>query len=257
MKSLNVFAREHPVGFVAAVEGGIVALGLLTLAVQNVFGLQGLGPVGLLYLMLTLATVALVQLMGWWQRIGYGPVERTSDLYYYLVPLLPALLNLVGGLFASGFALPSLGAILGALLVTAMFAFVLETLFRGVMLTALRDRDPWVVALSTAVLFSLTLWLTNVLFGTSQDAGSILFQIFVEFAIGFGFAAVVLRKKIIWPLVIASFLTQFFGAIFQGAATSITLTDALVDLAVVIVFVGYGVWLLLFDRGPRRTAPAY
>ncbi len=254
MKSLNVFAREHPLGFVAAVEGGIVVLGLFTLAVQNVFAMQGLGPVGLLYLMLTIATVALVQFMGWWERIGYGPVEHTPDLYYYAVPFLPALLNLIGGVIASGFALPSLGAVLGALLVTAMFAFVLETLFRGVMVTALHDMDPWLVALGTAVLFSATLWFTNVLFGTSQDTGSILFQIIVEFAIGFGFAAVVLRKKVLWPLVVASFFTQFFGAIFQGAATTITTTDAIVDLAVVIIFVAYGAWLLLYDKSARGAA---
>jgi hypothetical protein len=54
--------------------------------------------------------------------------------------------------------------------------------------------------------------------------------------------------------VIASFFTQFFGAIFQGAATTITTTDAIVDLAVVIIFVGYGAWLLLYDRGARRPA---
>jgi hypothetical protein len=251
MKSLNVFAREHPLGFVAAVEGGIVLVGLFTLAVQNIFAMQAAAPQAVLFLLLTLATVALVQLMGWWQRIGYVPVEQSGDLYYYAVPLLPALINLIGVIVAGGFVF-GIGPILEAVLVSAMVAFVLETLFRGVILTALRDRDPWVVALVTAVLFSFTLWFASVIFGTSQDTGVILLQLPVEFAIGFAFAAVVLRKRVLWPLVIATFLTQFFGAL--GATPTVAVADVLISLALVIIFVAYGAWLLLYDRSARKPA---
>jgi CAAX protease family protein len=79
----------------------------------------------------------------------------------------------------------------GLILLALMIGFVEESVFRGLMLTALREPGEWWAIVVTSVLFGVT-HLANVLAGaTLLETVS---QVAYSVAIGVAFAALVLRK---------------------------------------------------------------
>ena len=107
----------------------------------------------------------------------------------------PVILNVVPGLQFTGAAEAT-----GLLLLALMVGFVAESVFRGLMLTALRERGVWRAIIVTSVLFGLT-HLANVLAGATVL--ETISQVAYTIAFGVAFAALVLRTGIIGPLVLA------------------------------------------------------
>ena len=122
--------------------------------------------------------------MGRWRSIGFRAPRRRRDLLYFLVPFLPVILNVVPGLQFIGAA-----EVTGLLLLALMVGFVEESVFRGLMLTALRERGVWRAIIATSVLFGLT-HLANVLAGATVL--ETISQVAYTIAFGVAFAALVL-----------------------------------------------------------------
>ena len=137
----------------------------------------------------------------------------------------------------------------GLILLALMNGFVEESVFRGLMLTALRERGEWWAIVVTSVLFRVT-HLANVLAGAtlletvSQSAYSV--------AIGVAFAALVLRKGTIWPLVLAHAAVDAASFLQEPGFTFTTTWTLISNLGAVDVFSAYGVWVM--RRGPGREA---
>jgi membrane protease YdiL (CAAX protease family) len=139
--------------------------------------------------------------------------------------------------FVPGVEVTSLRHLTEILAITLMVGFVEEAVFRGLMLSALKAHGPWKAAIITALLFGLTHAL-NVLTGKSmvEDAA----QIFYAVAIGFAYAALVLHKGILWPLVLAHFLIDFVNFIQKPGFTYPPFWEVLIVVSIAVVFTAYG-----------------
>jgi uncharacterized protein len=241
------FAERHPYWFVTIVEIVVILVYLLAGTVAHFLDLSNLGLYGLANLGLTLVCVALLTGMGWWKAVGFLAPAKRADLLYFLVPFLPTFVNLIPGLEITG-----LGQVAGILAVTLMVGFVEEVVFRGLMLHALAGRGPWRAAIVTALLFGLTHAL-NVLTGKSvvEDAA----QIFYAVAIGFAFAALVLRKEILWPLVVAHFSIDFVNFLQRPGFTYPPGWEVAIVVGIAVVFVAYGLFVML-QRGEEAPVQA-
>ena len=144
------------------------------------------------------------------------------------------MVNLIPGLETGG-----LSHLLESLSITLLVGFVEEGFYRGLM-RALAPRGAW-RAVITAVLFGLTHLMNLAVGRTALEQGA---QVLYAFAFGFGWAALALRKGILWPLVISHFLIDF--ANFLQRPGFVFSTDAVVatTLAMTLIFVGYGLFLM-------------
>ena len=155
------------------------------------------------------------------------------------------ILNVVPGLQCIGAA-----EVTGLLLLALMVGFVEESVFRGLMLTALRERGVWRAIIVTSVLFGLT-HLANVLSGATVL--ETISQVAYTIAFGVAFAALVLRTGIIWPLVLAhAAIDAAYFLQVPGFAFSTTWT-LIINLGVVVVFAGYGIVVMRRDPGLVAT----
>ena len=90
----------------------------------------------------------------------------------------------------------------------------------------------------------------NVLTGKSaaEDAA----QIFYAMAIGFAFAALVLRKGILWPLVLAHFLIDFANFIQTPGYSFSPFWNMAIVLGIAILFSAYGFFVML-EKSPKTV----
>jgi hypothetical protein len=132
------------------------------------------------------------------------------------------------------------------LLLALTVGFVEESGFRGLMLTALRERGVWRAIIVTSVLFGLT-HLANVLAGATVL--ETISQVAYTIAFGVAFAALVLRTGIIWPLVLAhAAIDAAYFLQLPGFAFSTTWT-LIINLGAVVVFTAYGIVVMRRDPG--------
>jgi membrane protease YdiL (CAAX protease family) len=244
---LRQFAERHPYWFVAVMELIVVFVYLLAGTVAHFLRLSNLGLYGIAQVGLTIAAASILVAMGWWWVVGFRRPHDWSDLRYFIVPFLPLVINLIPGVEVT--SLRHLGVVLA---ITLMVGFVEEVFFRGLMLNALKARGLWRAAVITALLFGLT-HAMNVLAGKSVSDD--IAQIFYATAIGFAFAALALKKDILWPLVIAHFLTDFANLIQRPGFTYPPGWTLAITLGIGIVFTAYGVFVMLrVSEAPRGEA---
>ena len=236
---------RHPYRFVAALEGLVLVVYLAAGTVAQVVGLPGLWLYAAANIALTLVVAVILTVMGRWRSIGFRAPRRRRDLLYFLVPFLPVILNVVPGLQFIGAA-----EVTGLLPLALMVGFVEESVFRGLMLTALRERGVWRAIIVTSVLFGLT-HLANVLAGATVL--ETISQVAYTIAFGVAFAALVLSTGIIWPLVLAhAAIDAAYFLQVPGFAFSTTWT-LIINLGVVVVFTGYGIVVMRRDPGLVAT----
>lgn len=233
----SLFAERHPYWFVALLEIVVILVYLLAGTIAHFLNLANLELYGLANLGLTLIVAALLTGMRWWRAIGFRAPDRRSDLLYFLVPFIPMILNFIPGLEVT-----SLGHLMEVLAITLMVGFVEEGVFRGLMLNALKTHGPWKAAIITAVLFGLTHALNGLTGKSMVDNAA---QIFYAVAIGFAFAALVLQKGILWPLVSAHFLINFVNFIQKPGFIYPPFWEALEVVSIAVVFTVYGSFVLL------------
>ena len=235
-------AARHPYRFVALLEGVVVLVYLLAGTVAHFAGLSTMGLYALANLALAVIVALLLTRMGWWRAVGFRRPDRRSDLWYFAVPLVPAAINLIPGIDVG-----SLGFLLSMLAIALLVGFVEEGVFRGLMLHVIEPHGPWRAAVITAVLFGLTHSL-NVLTGKSvaDDVAQVCYAV----AIGFAFAALVLRTGILWPLVLAHSLIDFVNYIQNPDFMYPESLQLAIVIGMPLLFAGYGLFVM---RGVPRT----
>lgn len=239
------FSERHPYRFVAQIELMVVLVYLAAGTLDHFVHLGNLGLYVVANVGLTLLTAAILTRMGWWRKAGFAVRLEPRDLRYFLVPLLPVVVNLLPGVRITGVA-----QVAGFLALALMVGFVEEGVFRGLMLRALEPKGVWHAVIVSTLVFSVT-HLMNILAGESGwQAG---FQLLYTFAIGFTFAALVLRDKPIWLVVVVHALMDYVVFLQDPSFTWPPAIEAGVDLAITAVFLAYGVFLL---RGYRAGAAA-
>lgn len=241
------FAERHPYWFVAVMELVVVFVYLLAGTFAYFLNLSSLGLYGIAQVGLTIAAAVFLVAMGWWRVVGFRRPHDWSDLRYFIVPFVPLVFNLIPGVEVT--SMSRLGVVFA---ITLMVGFVEEVFFRGLMLNALKARGFWRAAVTTALLFGLT-HAINVLAGKSMvDAAA---QIFYATAIGFAYAALVLKKGVIWPLVIAHFMINFASFMQRPGFSFPSGWNVAITLGIGIVFMAYGLFVMLrVPEVPRGEA---
>jgi uncharacterized protein len=236
----SLFADRHPYWFVAILEMVVIVIYLISGTIAHFLNLTNMGLYGLANFILTLIVAIMLTVMGWWKTVGFRSPDRRGDLLYFLVPFIPMFINFIPGVEVTSFRY-----LLEAAIITLMVGFVEEVIFRGLMLNALKVRGLWKAAIITALLFGLTHAL-NVLAGKSlaEDAA----QIFYAVAIGFAFAALVLRTGILWPLVLAHWLIDFVNFIQKPGFTYPASWNVLIPVGIAVIFTAYGILVM-----PRKS----
>ena len=231
------FAQRHPYWFVALLEVVTIAVYLLVGTVAYFTQLSNEWLYGSASLLLSIIAAVLLTRMGWWKIVGFRSPNQPRDLWYFVLPLLPAVINLIIGLEVS-----SLVRLAEFFVITLLIGFAEETIFRGLMLNTLKAHGVWRAAIITALLFGLSHAL-NGLAGKSMAETAA--QIFYAVAFGFAFAALVLKKGILWPLVIVHFLIDFASFLQRPDFTLATEWNILLVVALAVIFTVYGVFVML------------
>ncbi|MBK7895551.1 MAG: CPBP family intramembrane metalloprotease [Anaerolineaceae bacterium] len=131
----TIFPQRHPYGasgllFVAAiiiflVSGTVVAL--LELPAASLYFIA--------FVLLGVVCVSLLTKNGWWREVGFRPPYERRLLWLFWLPFVPVIGNLLDGL-----SVTDPRQILLFFLMAVLSGFVEETLFRGLILRALRPR---------------------------------------------------------------------------------------------------------------------
>jgi membrane protease YdiL (CAAX protease family) len=231
------FAERHPYWFVAILEVVVIFVYLLAGTIAHFMSLTSLELYGLANLGLTVIAIIMLTVMGWWKVVGFRPTDKPATLLYFLVPFLPMVINFIPGVEVTSFSLFA-----EILVTTLMVGFVEETFFRGLMLNSLKARGVWRAAIITSVLFGLT-HAMNML--TGKSVAEDVAQIFYAMAIGFAYAALVLKKGILWPLILAHFLIDFINFLQKPGFTYPAFWNMLIVIGISVLFTAYGLFLLL------------
>lgn len=233
---LAQFAEHHPYGFVAILEALVVFAYLLVGTIAYFLKLSNMAIYGLANLWLTLIVIVLLTRLQWWKTVGFKPLHRQGDLLYYLILFVPMALNLIPGV-----QFESMVYVSGVLAITLMVGFAEETIFRGLMLQALKLLGHWRAAIITALLFGLT-HAMNAL--TGKNLGESMMQIGYAVAIGFAYAALALKKDGLWLLILAHFLTDFVFFIQKPGFSLPPFWQSFLVISLTVVFTVYGIFLM-------------
>jgi hypothetical protein len=228
------FVERHPYWFVAILEIIVIAVYLMAGTIAYVAHLPDQAITGIANSTLSVLVIGALSALGWWRAIGFTRPAQPRHLFFFLPLFLPVLINLGVGL-----NVPSPLRFVELLAIACLIGFAEEAIFRGLMLNALKARGRWQAAVITALLFGLSHSL-NLLSGKSGIA--ILIQIAYALAIGFAFAALVLKNGILWPLVIAHMLIDFTG--FIGGAAIPATWNAIAGVALTCMFMWYGLYIM-------------
>ncbi|AZI44230.1 CPBP family intramembrane metalloprotease [Deinococcus psychrotolerans] len=234
------FAKRHPVWFVTLLELAVIVVYGLTGTIAHFAELPGEFVSIVANVMLIVLAAGLLTRLGWWRTAGFRLPVRPRDLLWFVPLLLPIGFSLAAGTEFKGWVLTS------QLLISALLiGFAEEAFFRGLMLSALKTRGFWTAAVVSSVLFGLSHTL-NLLSGKS--GAEILIQVSYALAIGFCFAATVLRTGLIWPLVLIHALIDFTS--FLGKEGTSPAWNAPAGIGVTFAFMSYGLYLMLHRQSP-------
>ena len=237
------YSERHPYWFSILIAGMVVAVYLVVGAAAAIARLPQALSERVIHLgsgaILAGLAIWIISAKGWWQRIGFRLPARPVDLLWFILPMVLVGVNMVAGINAV-----ALANLVYFFVVALLAGFVEEAIFRGIILQALAARGVWRAALVTAAIFGVSHAL-NVLTGSAS--AYVLLQIGYAFAIGFAFAALVLRTRLIWPLMLVHFLTDLFGFLASNGTGGSQATPFLlvVTIIYVVLFTTYGIYLLV------------
>lgn len=189
---------------------------------------------------LALIAILLLSRLHWWREAGFRLPPNPLYLWFFTVPLLPVILNMV----LAGVGYPGIGRILLFFVLALTVGFVEEAFFRGMMLHALLRRGPWQAAIISSIFFGIA-HLLNLAAGANLAAT--LLQIVYTLAIGLMYAALALRTQTILPLIVTHGLTDFFGFIALNSAvvtTGINTFAFVVTAGEIIIYLSYSIILM-------------
>jgi membrane protease YdiL (CAAX protease family) len=233
MKLPRVIER-HPYWFVAILEIIVIAVYLMAGTIAHLAQFSNQAITGIANTTLSVLVIGALSTLGWWRAVGFTRPAQPRDLLFFLPLLLPVLINLGVGL-----NVPSLVLFTQLLGLALLIGFAEETIFRGLMLNALKARGLWQAAIITSLLFGLSHSL-NLLSGKSGV--EILIQVAYALAVGFAFAALVLKKGLLWPLIFVHALINFTS--FIGKDTLPAFWNTVAGVTLTFLFMAYGLYLM-------------
>jgi membrane protease YdiL (CAAX protease family) len=231
------FAQRHPYWFVAGLEIVTIAVYLLVGTVAYFTQLSNNWIYGSASLILSLIAALLLTRLGWWKVVGFRSPNQPRDLWYFALPLLPAVITLLIGVEVT-----SLVLLAEFFVITLLIGFAEEAIFRGLMLNALKAAGFWQAAIITALLFGLSHALNGLAGKSMAETGA---QIFYAVAFGFAFAALVLKKGILWPLVLVHFLIDFASFLQRPDFIIAPHWNLLLVVGLAFIFTAYGAFVML------------
>jgi uncharacterized protein len=233
------FPLRRPYLFTFLMELLIIAVYLISGTAATLLKLGNSALYFYANLALTVLGILLLSGLRWWKRAGFVRAQGRGQLSIFWLAFIPPVVNLVIG----GIHLPNLQVGLTFLVLALMVGFSEEVFFRGLIMRAILPHGAWKAAIISSLLFGLTHSL-NVLSGSNSFYT--LLQIGYALAIGFCFAAMAIRTGLIWPLVLAHFLTDLFGFWAGGLGSAgVTSAEIIIAAVYVVVFTAYGLWLML------------
>ncbi len=178
---------------------------------------------------------------------GLRAPESWKSLWLVWPPLLYSLLMLLVA-WAGGWPPSHVLLIVGCN--TALVAVSEELMFRSVLLQSLLDRHAiWPAVLISSLLFGVVHTLNG---WATGDFGSALWQSVAAFLQGVGYAAIRLRTRSVWPMVVVHGLWDF-ALVTSALTASSTGEGSVLPFAAVLAVLPlclYGVFLL---RGSQRA----
>ena len=185
---------RKPLDAFTAVAGIVFFTVVLAVVVHNVFGrLPRAGSVLVNEGPAAIAAIVLVSMWGWWRKVGWRlPNDFQLGVLWLLILLCGPAIAVWRQIDAPWHTL--VGAAFAALLV----GFAEEIWFRGIVLSALLDRGPYVAAIVSSLAFG-GLHIINL--GTF-GARYVALQITQAAALGLIFAAVRIRLESLWPVIL-------------------------------------------------------
>jgi membrane protease YdiL (CAAX protease family) len=244
-KDSTVFAKRRPLLFsillILLIFGIVIISDHIFQNISSIHGLYFKKSIRELFLAVVLSLI--VTKLKWWKEIGFRRAKNPKILLIFFPCLIPFAVVLVG-MFTGGIKIISISTTISIGIFVLLVGFVEEVAFRGLMLNALKPRGKWIAVLTTAGLFGLVHAL-NLLNGASLS--STIIQIFYASVFGFGFAAMALRGKRLWPLIIAHALTDFFGDMPKAGTSSAGEIIPVLFIIEFILLVGYGAYLMQKD----------
>lgn len=229
-------AQRHPYWFVAILEIVTIAVYLLVGTMAYFTQLSNNWIYGSASLILSLIAAGLLTKMGWWKAVGFRWPNQPRNLWYFALPLLPAVITLIVGLEVT-----SLVLLAQFFVITLLIGFAEEAIFRGLMLHALKAHGFWRAAIITALLFGLSHALNGLAGKSMAETGA---QIFYAVAFGFAFAALVLQKGILWPLVLVHFLIDFVSFLQRPDFIIAPNWNLLLVVGLALIFTLYGAFVM-------------
>lgn len=194
-------------------------------------------------------SIALLTALGWWRRVGFIPVRKWQNRLF-LLPLLALVvfLALVDGVWSIGLEVAAL-----ALVLTLVIGFAEETLFRGVILEALRVRGAMAAVVGSSLLFAAT----HALNAVGGDPIHVAVQIVTALGVGVALGALRIRTGTILPLILIHAAIDFVGFTASngyGVATAVDPVRVGVELGIAAALAVYGIALL---RQPHSMAAVH
>lgn len=241
--SQTLFPARHPYRAAALLFIAGIIIFLVAGTAVAIFELAPWHLPMIAFALLASVCVILLTTNRWWHEVGFRAPYQPQMLWLFWLPFVPVIGNLLDGVQVTDPAQISLFFILALL-----SSFAEEVIFRGLILRALLPTGIWRAALISAALFG-AMHILNVL--SSSSPAQALLQVGYAAAIGFAYAALVIRTGTIWPLILAHFLTNFAGFLAIGGLGStgtVALREMVFAAVYIVLFSAYGIYILRSDR---------
>lgn len=209
------------------------------------------GGIGLPWLLAAVFSLALALASRERGAIGLHAPQPLNTTWLVWPPLLYSLLMLLLA-WAGGWPPPPVLLVVACN--TALVALSEELMFRAILLQGLLDRlSQWPAVLACSALFGLAHTVNGLATG---DVGGALWQALAAFLQGICYAAIRLRTRSIWPMVVVHALWDFalVTATLSAAAEGEGSVLPYAALLAVLPLCLYGVYLLR-DRNTKQETP--
>ncbi len=252
MKKFSRFTTRHPIVFGFIVIVLFTFLSTLTWPITQIYPAPEGYEVGTAIAKLVIAACFMLLLwsFGWLKSAGFASLGRKQ---IWLLVIFLMIYNAIIGVYAFmgsfRFSLPSTGLILAVIFYTFATSLVEETMYRGLLLTAMMK--AWGSArrgLFAAAILSGLFWASLHFFNLFIHPFPVVaLQVFGMMMVGFVYAAIVLSSGSIWPTVVFHWVinTSISLQAIQNPNFEETTTAWIIFNLVALPMVAVGIYLLL------------
>jgi membrane protease YdiL (CAAX protease family) len=250
----SLLTTRHPYRFVVYLEVLVITAHLVADAVVIISKIPQ-SQLTLIFLadsVLAAVAVLLVHRKHWWRQIGFRKSIKGNKGYALcLIAFIPAAMNALSlsSFAGSAISIPPFKTIAGYAGLMLLVGFVEEVYFRGMMVQALKSKGVWKAVVTASFLFGGTHAL-NLVSGISSS-NYVALQMVTTFSVGLVSSALLITTGMLWPLILAHFLTDFFAVLESGSVGGTTVGVS--DYVVAAVFIVLSVLLATYLLKAQRT----